>query len=165
MGCVEIFKVTVRGTDLKFSAAHFLIGENVKEGIHGHNYEVEVSVWGALNADYMVVDFRKLRDLVKEICKSIDHKVIIPKNNGCLKVSTNGDKVEVRTETSTYVFPRDDVAFLPIEASTAELLAKYLCDKIIENLLEHHDNIYGVEVKIYEHAGSCATYTRKIRGE
>ncbi|MDR3358403.1 MAG: 6-carboxytetrahydropterin synthase QueD [Desulfovibrio sp.] len=63
----------------EFSAAHALRGYGGKcEGLHGHNFAVELTVEGSgLAADTgMLLDFSILKSLLKEILAGLDHRVL-----------------------------------------------------------------------------------------
>ncbi|RLA91276.1 MAG: 6-carboxytetrahydropterin synthase QueD [Deltaproteobacteria bacterium] len=59
-----------------FSAAHFLQNYHGKcENIHGHNWKVEVAVRSALlNEGGMVMDFKILKQELKKVLSTLDHK-------------------------------------------------------------------------------------------
>jgi len=61
-----------------FSAAHNLREYKGKcENLHGHNWNVEVSVESdILNKEGMVVDFIELKRIVKDLLDNLDHKYI-----------------------------------------------------------------------------------------
>ncbi|MBP5568125.1 MAG: 6-carboxytetrahydropterin synthase QueD [Treponema sp.] len=67
-----MFEVRVQAD---FSAAHFLKDYNGKcENLHGHNYKVFAHVKGeVLNEGGMLLDFSKLKDALRSVCKKIDH--------------------------------------------------------------------------------------------
>lgn len=58
-----------------FAAAHFLRDYNGKcENLHGHNYKVYAHVKGSeLNEGGMLMDFSKLKNALRSVCKKIDH--------------------------------------------------------------------------------------------
>ena len=58
-----------------FAAAHFLKDYNGKcENLHGHNYKVYAHVRGSkLNEGGMLMDFSKLKDALRQVCKQLDH--------------------------------------------------------------------------------------------
>ena len=74
-----------------FSAAHFLTGES----LHGHNFSVEVKVYGKLNERLMVMDFADLKNALDNICDEMDHKVLISKYNPGLESSVS---IEIQKE-------------------------------------------------------------------
>jgi len=61
-----------------FSAAHRLreYGGDC-ERLHGHNYKVEIAVQsGQLDAMGIVMDFRELKNLLKEVLSEMDHQYL-----------------------------------------------------------------------------------------
>ena len=58
-----------------FAAAHFLRDYNGKcENLHGHNYKVYAHVNGTeLNEGGMLLDFTKLKEALRAVCKQLDH--------------------------------------------------------------------------------------------
>lgn len=58
-----------------FAAAHFLKDYNGKcENLHGHNYKIYAHVRGnVLNEGGMLLDFSKLKNALRTVCKKIDH--------------------------------------------------------------------------------------------
>ncbi len=61
-----------------FSAAHKLKGyAGDCENLHGHNWQVVVEVSGGkIGADGLLIDFRELRKMLKEITGELDHKML-----------------------------------------------------------------------------------------
>lgn len=68
---------TVR-VEADFSAAHFLSGYKGKcENLHGHNYAVRAYARGAeLDSSGMLVDFGALKGALREVCGSLDHRLL-----------------------------------------------------------------------------------------
>ena len=58
-----------------FSAAHRLVGyDGACANLHGHNWDVEIFVQGkAVNELGMLVDFRDIKAVIKEVMKEVDH--------------------------------------------------------------------------------------------
>ena len=61
-----------------FSAAHVLKDIGGKcEGLHGHNFDVEVSLAAVdLNKEGLLIDFRILKEWTDEILDGLDHKYL-----------------------------------------------------------------------------------------
>ncbi len=61
-----------------FSSAHALKGYNGKcENIHGHNWQVELTVKSeTLDGTGLVIDFKILKKYLNEIIEMLDHKFI-----------------------------------------------------------------------------------------
>ncbi len=145
-----IRKVKVEGGYLKFSSAHFITFGGRCERLHGHNYRVLVEVEGELGDDKLVFDFTILKRLTKEICRRLNHRFLLPLHNAHLELISSPDAWEIRFQNKRYVFPRTDVVELPIDNSTAERLAEYICDELCKLLAEYdiahlHSMMVGVE--------------------
>lgn len=147
------YKVIVNESKVKFSASHFLKEHFKCSRLHGHNYYVSVEVSDNLDENYFVVDFIDLNAKLKEIIEPMDHYVLIPTEAEEIKIKKDQDSVEITTPTKRYVFPLVDVCFLPLPATTSELLAKYIHDKLKE--------LYKgkkIVVKVGESKSSIASY-------
>ena len=123
-------KVKVEGGNLKFSAAHFITFGGKCERLHGHNYGVLVELVGELGEDRVVFDFTILKRLTREICQRLNHRFLLPMLNPHLQLISSSDEWEIRFQQRRYVFPRQDVVELPIDNSTAERLAEYICGEL-----------------------------------
>ena len=125
-----IRKVKVEGGYLRFSSAHFITFSGKCERLHGHNYGVLVEVEGELGDDKLVFDFTILKRLTREICRRLNHRFLLPLQNPHLDLIPSPEAWEIRFQEKRYVFPRADVIELPIDNSTAERLAEYICDEL-----------------------------------
>ncbi len=124
------FKVIVDSADIKFSASHFLKAPLQCTRLHGHNYYVSVEISDTLDTNNFVVDFTDLKEQLISIVKPLDHYVLIPTKSDELKIREEKGSVEIIASSKRYVFPREDVFFLPLPATTSELLAKYIHNKL-----------------------------------
>jgi 6-pyruvoyltetrahydropterin/6-carboxytetrahydropterin synthase len=70
-----MFEISI--TD-EFSSAHNLRGYKGKcESLHGHNWQIEVVVCSEKLDDIgMVIDFKKLKEIVNRIIKDLDHRYL-----------------------------------------------------------------------------------------
>ncbi|MCQ9206762.1 MAG: 6-carboxytetrahydropterin synthase QueD [Omnitrophica bacterium] len=68
-----MFEIKVRD---EFCGAHNLRGYKGKcEGLHGHNWKVEVKLRkNTLNSQGMVMDFKELKALLRGVLSDLDHK-------------------------------------------------------------------------------------------
>jgi 6-pyruvoyltetrahydropterin/6-carboxytetrahydropterin synthase len=165
MGNEQILrKVKVEGGNLKFSAAHFITYGGKCERLHGHNYGVLVEIEGTLNEDKLVLDFTILKHLVREICQKLNHRFLLPMDNPHLELGELADAWEVRFGEKRYVFPRSDVAELPIDNSTSERLAEYICGELRRELAAYNtSNLYTIMVGIEEAPTQMAYYRESLR--
>lgn len=76
MNARSLWRLTVRS---EFSAGHALRCYQGKcEKMHGHNFGVELCVEGTkLTEDTeMLLDFKILKDILKEVLKNLDHRIL-----------------------------------------------------------------------------------------
>jgi len=148
------FKAIIKATQVKFSASHFLKEPFECSKLHGHNYFVSVEIEAPLDENYFVVDFIELKEKIKAIAEPLDHHVLIPELSSDLTISETLESIEIETNTNKrYVFPKTDVKLLPLPATTSELLAKYIHDKLKEIYTDKR-----ITVKLEETKSTVAVY-------
>lgn len=156
------FRVSVSKDYLVFSSAHFITFRGHQcETLHGHNYRVGVSVEGSVdNETKFVVDFSVLKKIVRTLVDEIDHKVLLPMNNPKLAFKDEGRQRQVHYfGEPTYVFPIVDCAMVPIENTTAEMLARYFAHRVRDDLgSQGIQNLTAIEMEVEESFGQAATY-------
>lgn len=156
------FKVSVSKDYLVFSSAHFITFRGHQcETLHGHNYRVGVTVEGSVDNETMfVVDFSILKKIVRRLVDEVDHKVLLPLKNPKLAFRDEGKHRHVTYfGEPTYVFPVVDCAMVPIENTTAEMLAQYFAQRVREDLLAQGiTNLSAIEMEVEESFGQAATY-------
>jgi len=147
------YKVIVNESKVKFSACHFLKEHYKCSRLHGHNYYVSVEISDKLDKNFFVVDFMELTKDLKSIVEPMDHYILLPTKSEEIKIKEEGESVEVNTPDKRYVFPKSDVCYLPLPATTSELLAKYIHDKLKEIYKEKK-----IVVRVGESKSSIASY-------
>lgn len=153
--------VTVEGVRLGFAAAHMATLGDDLEPLHGHNYIVRCRVEGALTDDRWVIDFGVLKRAAREACEALDHRFLLQERSKHLDIAREGDGWAVRFGAREYRFPAADVAALPIENTTAELLAEWIADRIDAALTAGgHTNVTRLEVDVEEMPGQTGGYGR-----
>jgi 6-pyruvoyltetrahydropterin/6-carboxytetrahydropterin synthase len=162
MARAEHYRVTVTKDYLVFASAHFITFAGHRcEGLHGHNYRASVTVEGALNQEaWFVFDFVELKRIMKRLCDEIDHLVLLPLQSDRVRVSEEGDVVNVSVDGKPrYVFPRRDCALLPIPNTTVEMIAKLLTERLQRELTQGGaDGITAIEMEVEENFGQSAVY-------
>ncbi|MGE0605602.1 MAG: 6-pyruvoyl tetrahydropterin synthase family protein [Pirellulales bacterium] len=144
----ESYHVRISKDYLVFSAGHFItFNGNVCERLHGHNYRVAAEVHGPLDANHYVVDFIALRDTLKAIVDELDHHMLLPTLHPAILVQADEVSVEVRFEERRWVFPRSDCILLPVANTTAELLARYIGQRL-QHELERQTGAQPTEIRI-----------------
>jgi len=128
------YRITLERNTLRFASAHFTTFGGECEPIHGHNYDVFVEIEGELTSDSWVLDFREVKRIIAAICQELDHRFLLPTKSVALKIEERGAEYEITFDDRRYVLPKNDVAPLPIDNSTAERLAEWLNGRIREAL-------------------------------
>jgi 6-pyruvoyltetrahydropterin/6-carboxytetrahydropterin synthase len=155
----ERFKVRVTKDHLVFCSGHFISYEGDKcERLHGHNYRTTVEVEGVLDENHYVFDFIALKHRTKAITDELDHYMMLPTRNPYITVTELAQGIQVRYKEREWVFPRSDCVLLPIENTTAELLARYIAQRLADDLRRHHGFVPQVlRVEVEENIGQSAT--------
>ena len=131
----ESYFVRLAKEHFVFSAAHFITyNTDTCERLHGHNYRVFAEFHRALDDNHYVVDFIALRDVLKALVDQLDHHMLLPDRHPLIRVVPGDREVEVTFEDRRWVFPRGDCIILPMPNTTAELLAKYLGQRLLNDL-------------------------------
>lgn len=156
----ERFTVRVTKDYLVFCSGHFITYEGIEcERLHGHNYRVAAEIEASLDENFYVFDFIALKKIMRRLTDELDHHMMIPMKSKLIKIDTTDDKVRLSYGDKEWIFPRCDCVLLPIENTTAELLAKYLAQKLIEELKTTHKFTPDVaRVDVEESFGQTATY-------
>ncbi len=155
----ERFKVTIGKDNLVFCSGHFISYHGHQcERLHGHNYRASIEVEGPLTEDYYVVDFIALRAHAKVITDELDHHMLLATRNPVIAVEESETQVRVRYREREWLFPRGDCVLLPIENTTAELLARYIAERLFEALRDSVGFVPEVlRVEVEENVGQSAT--------
>jgi len=154
------YRVTVERDSLRFSAAHFTTFAGQCEPLHGHNYDVLVTVEGDLTDDGWVIDFVELKKMVRDLCQELDHRFVLQRENTLLNIREDGDSWIVTAGQRRYVMPKSDVVALPIDNSTAECLAEWFCHRLSDELRRRNvTNISLITVGVEEAPGQAGWCT------
>jgi 6-pyruvoyltetrahydropterin/6-carboxytetrahydropterin synthase len=156
------FSISVSKDYLVFSSAHFITFKGHQcETLHGHNYRVGVVAEGSIDDEsFFVVDFSIIKKMVRGLVDQIDHRVLLPTQNPKLQLSEKGNLIHVAYYNEpTYVFPKAACALLPIQNTTAEMLAQYLAGELRCELAKSGvTNLTVLELEVEENFGQSASY-------
>lgn len=155
---MSFFSVAIGKEMLRFTAAHFIAFRGFREPLHGHTYQVQVTVGGAVAADGYVVDFLVLKKIAEEECARLHFCTLLPGKSDCLHIEERGGEIHVHCEDgSHFLFPRQDVHLLPIVHTSSEEIAQYFIARLRERLREARGNsIQTIEVLIEDIPGQTA---------
>ena len=152
--CIDGWKQNIR-----FSSAHLLPGHKRCGVLHGHTYAIHTWIMGKQNDQGYVIDFAVLKSHLRSIAESLDHKILIPKNDE--HVTMNTSEVKIKIESKIYLFPRDDCVVLPLSSITAEHLAAYILESVLKKL-DLPGNVQEIAVEIEEGFGQKARVQRTV---
>jgi 6-pyruvoyltetrahydropterin/6-carboxytetrahydropterin synthase len=156
----EGFKVRVTKDHLVFCCGHFISYEGHQcERLHGHNYRSAVEVEGVLDENFYVFDFVTLKRLTRTITDELDHHMLLATRNPVIHVEESAERVRVTYKSSEWIFPRGDCVLLPIENTTAELIARYIAQRLLDSMkTQVHFTPHVLRVEVEENIGQSATY-------
>ncbi len=150
-----------------FSASHLLITKDFSEGLHGHNYYVEIKLSGKINESGLIINFLAIDKIITDILSEWDHYTLLPKMNNILKIQESGNNVDLEAGDQFYSIPKDEVVLLECENVTAEYLAKFVAfqvKKALQSIHEEH-GIQRISVILWETPTYYATYSTQLAGD
>lgn len=157
-----MYRIVLTKDYLVFSAAHFItFAGNICERLHGHNYRVMAELQGPLDENYYVFDFIQLRDALHQLVLELDHRVLLPTRHRQIAVTTEGEEVTARFESRRWVFPREDCILLPVENTTAEQLACYLGQRLLQKIGDTAQ-LTRIEVGVDENQGQWGYWSADL---
>ena len=159
---MERWAIDLTKENFKFSAAHFLIfPDGSAERLHGHNYRVFVEIDAELSQYGLVIDFKTVKPVVRELCERLDEHWLVPGEHPVLRWSEREDGiVEVRYQDRYYAAPREDVLVLPINNTSSENLAGYVGHELLRLLGERFPDVAvaSLRVAVEETSGQRGVY-------
>jgi len=152
------FTLRLAKQDFKFAAAHFtLFPDGSGELLHGHNFRVRVEVQGPeTGAAGLLLDVASLKERIRELCRELDERTLIPEKSSLLHLRRDSDAVEVALGERCYRLPLQDVTLLPLPNVTIEGLARMLWQQLAPALAR--TRLTGLGVEVEESAGQSCTY-------
>lgn len=148
-------------SNIRFSSAH-IIPEYEKCGrLHGHTYAVQVKIGGKPDNKGIIMDFSIVKGILKEIVNELDHKVLIPEKSNAAEIEKENDNIKITFLGKKYIIPANDCIFLPINSTSAENLAEFILDNLIEKI-SLPKNIESLEIGVDEGYGQGARITKNL---
>ena len=149
-------------SNIRFSSAH-IIHEYEKCGrLHGHTYAIHIKIWGKPDSKGIILDFSYVKQVLKEIANSIDHRLLIPDKSSIVEIDKKADCVKIDGMGKSYKFPLGDCFLLPLESTSAENLANFILGEFIKNTSDL-DRIAEIEIGVDEGFGQGARICKKLR--
>ena len=159
---MERWSIDIYKEYFKFSAAHFLIfPDGSAERLHGHNYRVFVEIAAELTSHGLVLDFKQVKPIVRELVDSLDEHWLVPGKHPVLRWNERDDGVvEVRYLERYYAAPRSDVIVMPINNTSSENLATWIGRELHQRLRARFPDLalHRLRLAVEETAGQSGVY-------
>ena len=159
---MERWSIEIEKEYFKFSAAHFLIfPDGSAERLHGHNYRVMVEIEGELTEHGLVLDFKLVKPVVRELVDELDEHWLIPGEHPVLTFGERPDGVmEVRYQDRYYAAPSEDVIVLPVNNTSSENLASWVGRELKQRILDRFPRVTlrSLRVAVEETSGQRGVY-------
>jgi 6-pyruvoyltetrahydropterin/6-carboxytetrahydropterin synthase len=161
---MSTFRISVEKDYIGFCSGHFITYDGHQcETLHGHNYRARITLEGPVDENYYVYDFVRIKRLMRRLTDELDHRMLLPLHNAILELDQSETSVSVRYKHRLFVFPREDVVLLPIPNTTAEMLARYLAGRALEELRGMGAaNLTAIELEVEEALGQSAIYREEL---
>lgn len=160
----EEYSIKVYKQYFNFAAAHFMIfKDGTREPLHGHNYRVSLRGKARSLDDDMVFDFLNIKPIVREVCDSLDHRLLIPGENEQLTYEIIDQNINIQSpDGHKFSIPADDVKIIPVLNTSVERIAVYLANEISDKVNERFNFSFSeLEIEVEETVGQSATYCIK----
>jgi 6-pyruvoyl-tetrahydropterin synthase len=151
-----IYGIRVDREDFNFSAAQILVMNGELEALSGHNYSLSVDISGELDRDGAIVDFRILKQWMREIVAVYNHKTLVPTKNTGLVVRNKGGRVTVSFGSQIIECPEEHCLLVPTVNTTCETLAREIALGLQGRLKEKQVKYVRLVVELQESPGQCA---------
>ena len=159
---MERWSIDIQKEYFKFSAAHFLIfPDGTAERLHGHNYRVFVEIDASLSRHGLVIDFKRVKPLVRALVDELDEHWLVPGEHEVLRVAPlPHEHVQVRFGDRVYTAPAADVIVLPINNISAENLATHLGRELQRRLQAAFEDVLlrSLRLAVEETSGQRGVY-------
>lgn len=129
--------VELHSEEHSFSAGHFTIfTATQREDLHGHNYNVTVSMQVEINDNGMAFDYRLYKQKLRAICDQLDRRFLLPSQSKYLRMEDTGDMWIGHFNQERIPFLKRDVVILPICNVTIEELSNWFLEQLTQDKTE-----------------------------
>jgi len=116
--------------EYRFSAAHAGLHGGELEPLHGHTYQVTLTLVAGVDEGGMVVDFGDIAELLSGLIAPLKRRTLMPRQLPGGRVAVEGGQVLVECGNKRYSLPEQDVVLLPVLNTSTEALARWLLDEL-----------------------------------
>jgi 6-pyruvoyltetrahydropterin/6-carboxytetrahydropterin synthase len=154
LSTIELFK-----ENMKFSAGHFAIfSSEVRENLHGHNYNVCASFTTIIEDEGLSFDYRFYKHKVRKICDTLNEITLIPGKSKYLRIEKNDSYTDIYFHTEKMIFLNRDILILPVFNITVEELSNWILDQILLDNEELKANkIQEIKIKVFSGPGQSGS--------
>jgi 6-pyruvoyltetrahydropterin/6-carboxytetrahydropterin synthase len=145
---------------ITFSATHIIPGHYKCGRLHGHDYAINATIEGSIGAGGVIMDFISVKEFLRKVASELDHKVLIPMRDDGVK--EEGDAIYYSLTGKDYRFPREDCALLEVGVASAEELANFVLNRVMEKV-HFPENVTRVEIGVDEGEGQGAWTGKDLR--
>ncbi|MCC5791446.1 MAG: 6-carboxytetrahydropterin synthase [Legionellaceae bacterium] len=145
---------------MKFSAGHTTIfSATEREPLHGHMYNVYLSVSTWVEENGMSFDYRFYKQKTLELCRHLNQTFLMPQHSPYLQFREDENYYYFTFNHKTMPFLKEDVTILPVCNITVEELSRWFIGELIADKaqLEAH-RIEKMVVKVFSAPGQSASY-------
>ena len=147
----------------KFSIAHMTVfPDGSKERLHGHNFNVRVTIDLAQIGFEHFIDIGILKKALEAQCREWNEAFLLGERCPRLEiVRRDADEIEFRLCGKRYVMPADEVILLPVDNVVVENLTVEFARRWMERLdgLLSPERVTRVEVEVRELPGQGGSYS------
>lgn len=153
----RLVRARVGGSGWDFNAAHTGLHDGAFEPLHGHTYQVTLTVWGEPDEAGMVADFAVLKDALRTVLLPLKRRTLLATLTPGVLVAEDDEQVHVTGGGAFFSLPRHWVALLPIASTSTEALAGHLADLLAQSLTASCPAVVRLEVTVTESAECAAS--------
>ena len=149
-------QITLATPKMGFSAGHFTVfNATEREALHGHNYQVSLTLCTRLGEEGLNYDYRIYKNKVYDLCKRFNLFFLLPEQSPYLTLEQMDDMIIAYFNGEKIPFLKKDVITLPLTNITIEELSRYFLEQIVgdETQLGKH-GIVGVTVGVSNTPGT-----------
>ena len=153
----NLTRIDISKEYLNFSAGHFTIfSATERENLHGHNFHVRCSVSAEVGADGMAFDYVLLKRVLKDLCDTLDERVLLPEHSPHLRLEREGGLVWALFGGERIPFLERDCLPLPVRNVTIEELSALLLGRLRERPELNDWAVRAIELGVSSGAGQWA---------
>ncbi|MFK7885290.1 MAG: 6-pyruvoyl tetrahydropterin synthase family protein [Gammaproteobacteria bacterium] len=126
--------IRIRNPSLNFNAGHFTIfSAHEREDLHGHSFFLSGEFSGPIDDNGLAFDYQIAKQIMRELCASLDEKVLLPKHSPHLVIGEKDGYISATFADETMLFLPRDVLVLPLRNITLEELSRYGLAQLRDN--------------------------------